>query len=651
MRVRVFAREGGWTGTVHLIVQSVLKDMFARVFSLPAAGVGRVGERGSRSGRGTPSHCRSAPAGVRCRVPWGPEAARGRTWTGAGGVGDPGAPMTMATRFLYAVIVAGATQTACNNDPSGGSTESSGTSSSTATDTNGTDSTGDSSTATSTGGEPTTGASTTDDSTTGEPLSRVELILAALDVAMYACPNRIWPDVEDNYRSRQVLLSSVSENRAWVWNYQAGAGEPPVVTEGPLDTLPPEWAAFFNINLLGGVLTLGISLDETQAVNEAIVMSGGVPWPDFATSLTFHEGFHFLSDQDDWSTGSGSRTVPYPEPWEPRYLREQVHRALLGQILDGSADYGAAAHWWNRLQVEHTAEMNTARSYDCTEGSAEYASLMMSALAELGCAAADADLLALAIAHLPDGQFLSQGAFDAGREFYDLGVLGGLLLRRDGAPGWEIAVEDGDPPVDQLLADVTAAPQPDDPDVQAEAQAVVAARNETVGMEIEPMLAAMADPMFTRVVTTMNWVEGSFGVGGFYYLVEEPGQPEVFLRFSATMAPPGDATIEIAQLTSLVGITTPCQLSGGSAVVLAIPTADIEVAGDVATATSPKLMFSGLGVVETTDMNGLPWLCPIAGGGAGGAPAPEPEVELHTLRAPGEPQAIVRGGARTRTRR
>lgn len=548
------------------------------------------------------------------------------------------------------MIVAGATLTACNNEP-GESTESATDASSSSGDTSSTSGTGDTSTGTSTGDEPTTGVPTTGDSTTGEPLTRVEQILAAMDVAMYECPNRIWPDVEANYRSRQVLLASVLENRAWVWNYQQGEGEPPIVNEGPLDSLPPEWTAFFNINTLGTALTLGISLDETQEFNDSVLMSGGVLWPDFATSLVFHEGFHFLSDQDDWNVGNGSRTAPYPEPWEPRYLREQLHRALLAEILDGGADFGAAAHWWGRLQAEHTAEMNASRRYDCTEGSAEYASLMMSALAELGCDAADADLLALAISHLQDGLFLGQGGFDPGREFYDLGVLGGLLLRRDAVPGWELAVEDGLPPADQVLADVTAAPQPDDPTVVAEAQAAVAARNEAVGAEIEPMLAAMTDPTYTRVVGSMGWVEGSFGVGGFYYLADDPNLSEVFLRFSATMAPPSDATIEIAELTSLVGVATPCALSGGNAVVMAIPTADLALAGGLATATNPKLAFSDLEVEPATDLDGLPWLCPTAAGGAGAAPAPDPQLELHKLRAPGKPQALARPRPLARTTR
>ncbi|PCC75351.1 hypothetical protein SAMN02745121_03923 [Nannocystis exedens] len=544
------------------------------------------------------------------------------------------------------IILVGAALAACNND-SGESTDSPTGSTSTST-TDGTGTTDDTTTDSPTGGDSTTMPPTTGETTDGEPLTRVEKILAALDVAMYECPERIWPDVEANYRARQVLLASESENRAWVWNYQQGDGEPPRVTEGPLDTLPPEWTAFFNINQLGGALTLGISLDGTQETNEAIMMNGGVVWPDFATALIFHEGFHFLSDQNDWNVGNGSRSAPYPEPWEPRYLRAQLLRSLLAEV-HGEDGLAAAAHWRERLLSEHADEMAASRRYDCTEGSAEYASLMMSALAELGCDAADEELLALAVSHLADGVFLGGDTFDSGREFYDLGVLSGLLLRRDAVPGWELKVEDGDPPADLLLADVAPAAQPDDGALQADAQAAVDARNMVVGAEIEPMLAAMQDPQFTRVVVSMNWIAGSFNVGGFYYLAEDPNQSEVFLTFSATMDPPSSVPIAIEGLTVLAGVATPCVLSGGNAIVLTVPTADIALAGNLATTTNPKVQFTDLEVELTMDDDNLSWLCPTDAGGSNGAPAPQPELELHTLRAPGHGQkAVLRPRAASR---
>lgn len=493
---------------------------------------------------------------------------------------------------------------------------------------------------------PTTSATTADDPTAGttggEELTRIEKILAALGVSMHECPNRIWPKVDFNYHLSQVLLVSESENLAWLWNDQNWEGEPPGVIKGPLDSLPVEWTASFNVGNLQGATTLGISLDWTAMINETSAMNGDTVWPDFAVTLSFHEGFHFLSGQGDWNVGNGSRTAAYPEPWEPRYLRAALLAALLDEVLGQGDGLGAAAHWHGRLLTEHAAEMTASRRFDITEGTAEYAGLMMSALAELGCDATDAEVLALAKSHLLDGVFLAPKSFDPGREFYDLGVLAGLLLREGGeVADWELAVEDGAAPVELLLAGVPPAPQPDDAALQAEAQAAVAERNEAVGMEIEPMLDRMASADHTRVALDFNWLAGSFGVGGFYYLVEDPMQPEVFLNFSATFDPPSGVLIAVDSLTSLTGIATPCALAAGATIVVTVPNSALAVMNGKATSTDPKVAFADLEVEATTDMNGLPWLCPVDAGGVGNAPPAPAGPIVHDVRVPGRHTGVL----------
>lgn len=548
--------------------------------------------------------------------------------------------MHPSLRILSTVLVASAA-IGCNNDgddsaEGGGSSTGTGMPASTGETTGDVPTTGEPTT-----DVPTTGDESTDGTTGGEPLTRVEKILAGLDVAMYECPERIWPDVEDNYRSRQVVLASEAENMAWVWNYQGAPGEPPVVTKGPLDSLDPEWTSFFNVGFLGIAPALGISLDGTQEINEAILAEGGVVWPDFASALTYHEGFHFLSDQNDWNTGGGSRSSPYPAPWEPRYLRARLKQALLTAAQGDGSALGGAAYWHGRLLAEHGEEMNSIRAYDCTEGSAEYVSLMMSALAELGCAADEAELVALATSHLEDGSFVSLTGFDVGREPYDLGVVAGMVLRGSGVSGWELKVEQGDAPADQLLAGVSPEMQPEDPALEAEAQAAIAADNEAVGQKIDPLLANMEDPTYTRIVVSQNWISGSFGLGGFYYLADDPALSDVWLTFSATLTA-ASAIVEVSGHTIFADVVTPCALSGGGSIVLVVPTADITLAGDSASIGNATVAFDGLGVEATMDAEMLPWLCPLDAGGANGAPAPQPELTLHTLRGkPGGPQQVV----------
>ncbi len=483
----------------------------------------------------------------------------------------------------------------------------------------------------------------TDGTTTdGEPLTRVEQILADLTIGMYECPDLVWPgDVIDNYRSRQVLLTSVEENKGWMWNDQVlGNGDPPRITTGPLDGLPLEWSSTFNVGVINGATTLGISLDETALINDATLDEFGELYRDFASVLTFHEAFHFLSDQNDWTVQSGSRSSPYPEPWEPRYLRAALRTALRAWLEDGE-NPAAAAYWQSRVLAEFPDQMAEMRRYDVLEGAAEYASIVSSVLAVEGCAASEEVIVAEAIAHL-DAGFQGIG-FDPDREPYDLGVLAGLLLRQTKVGGWELAQEGGITPVEQVLEGITPEDQPDDVALQMDVQAAVTERNVLVGMEIDPMLEALASADYRRVVVSSDWIVGSFGIGGFYYLPDHPDTPDVFLRLSAVLDPPSGVAIELVGETVLVGVDTPCALTAAG-MVLTLPVADVEVSDGKTTSTAATATFIDLAVESAMDLDGLEWLCPVDAGGAGDT-LPEPGVRARSERP--LPHMVRLSGGRT----
>jgi hypothetical protein len=495
---------------------------------------------------------------------------------------------------------------------------------------------------TTTDGSSTTGEAEDDTGTsTGEDdRTRIEKIIDALDVAMYQCPDAVWPGTQANYRASQVLLVSEMEGNAWLWNDQAAAGgDTPSVREIPYADLAPEWQSTFNIGAFEGVTTLGISLDETQMSNDAAEKAGIEMWRDFAITLAFHEGFHFLSGQSSWNVGQGSRVIPYPEPWEPRYLRAAYATAFASLLpLEGSVDLGPAEYWRVRLEAEHAGDMNAIRAYDCTEGSAEFAAAMMNAIVDLGCDAEPLALSNLVSEHLEE--FAAITHFSGGREPYDLGVLAGTILRGAGVPGWEADTQTGTPPHQYLLANATPTPQPDDAALQAGAQTAAEERTIAAGMEIEPMLERMTDPTLYRIPLSFDWISGSFGLGGFYYLAEEPGQPQLMLKYDALHETPSGTLVDVVGLTSLYGIEHPCAGVGG-AIIVTVPMADVAAAGMLFSSSDPIVAFTDLPAMETTDADGLPWLCPDTAGAPVGLERPP----LGVLKdATGRPRVVTLPG-------
>ncbi len=465
-----------------------------------------------------------------------------------------------------------------------------------------------------------------DSSTGGEPLTRIEEIVFALDRAMYECPDVVWPGLSDDYRSAQILLVSESEGIAYLWNDQSAAGATPTVTELDYASLDAEWHTTFNIGMLDGVITLGISLDTTAETNASFDEQGLPRWHDFAIELAFHEGFHFLHDQGSWDVDPGSRSIPYPEPWEPRYLRAMLGWAVRDQLEAGGApDMSAAAYWRARALAEYPQEMAQIEPYDITEGTAEYASAMMSAVVDLGCDATDEELVAAVVEHLD--VFASLDHYAGGREPYDLGVLFGTTLRRQGAKGWEALAEQGYSLHLMAIGATMAQMQAEDATRQAEAMAAADQRNVVAGEQIEPMLANMADPAYYRVPLPFDWISGSFSLGGFYYLVDEPGVPNVMLGYTALHTTPTGSEVTVDGLTLIHSVAHPCPLTPGS-VIATVPVADVTDNGDgTFTSSNASLSFANLTATTLTDAQTLPWMC----ADTAAAPAAPPRRSLPRL--------------------
>ena len=299
--------------------------------------------------------------------------------------------------------------------------------------------------------------------------ARIANLQRAFDTALSECADRVWPGSAASYRSSQILLVSVEEGTAYLWNDQreAANGRPTQLSLVEITELGSEWLTTFNSGTLFGFPTVGVSLDETAEVNEAYAAVGVQRWHDFAVELTLHEAFHIIGSQPRWARpgGGGSRSIPYPEIAEPRYLRAALASSLLAHVRDGGSDttLSAAAFWQGRFVTEHGPDADAIRGTDIDEGTAEYATVVGSALVEHGCAASEATLVQTMVAHLDE--FVDVARFDGSSEPYQLGLLAGIGARVRGTrlAGWEGRVELGQTPVEVLVAGTVALAQTDDP--------------------------------------------------------------------------------------------------------------------------------------------------------------------------------------------
>ena len=446
--------------------------------------------------------------------------------------------------------------------------------------------------------------------------TRVAMLQRALDTALFECADRVWPESAASYKEGQVLLVSVEAGTAYLWNdrRQAADGQPPRVSLIPTAALDPGWGATFNVGMLFGYPTLGVSLDDTARFDQATIDAGGPRWHDFAVAFTLHEAFHFIGSQSGWlaAGGAGTRSTPYPQIAQPRYLRAALASSLLEHVRGADdAALAAAAFWQDRFVTEHQTDAEAIRGTDINEGTAAYATIVGSALVQHGCAASEATLVQTMLAHLDE--FVDVESFDGGFEPYQLGVLAGIgaRLRGDRAAGWEARVELGETPVEVLVSDTAPAAQIDDATLTAGARTAVDASNLAIEAEVTPLLTRMASSDHVRLPIPPGWGVGAFSVAGFVNLVDEPGRPEVLLKLRAThRVPDGGPMITVLQQTVMEIPAPACGSSPEALRIATFPASGAVAASGQFTVNSAEVSFSDLPADLVQDAAGLTWMCP-----------------------------------------
>jgi hypothetical protein len=352
-------------------------------------------------------------------------------------------------------------------------------------------------------------------------------IAAALTPALATCPDRVWPGLPG--RDLQVLLVDLRGRRALLWNdLREGYRGAPRISGIPFGELPSLYTsgAEYRFGDLHGRPALGFAYDPGAD-------------PSGSVEIVIHEAFHRYV-QEGWEIpASGvARGIRYPEPWEPRYLRRELVRSLRADVDGTPGALADAAAWLSRIREEFPEALGETRAIDVVEGTAEYAGVLAASVSAVGCGAKETELLAEAARRVRN----RWDRPDKEEESYALGVLAGLALRGRGERGWESAAARSPLP-ELLLARVPPGDPAVDVELAAETKREFQETNRAVREKTGPFLSPPPGETLLVAVPS-DWMQGSFGTGGFVSLPSEGGGTErsFILEMTAAFASPASGS-------------------------------------------------------------------------------------------------------------
>lgn len=330
------------------------------------------------------------------------------------------------------------------------------------------------------------------------------LITQIITPALVKCPDRIWPGYR--WGNLQALMVDNVKGTAFLWNGN-GRGDLTTVTHGDL---PPDFRKDgWNVGSWQGSPTLSISLRDF----------GGDP--DTLAYLIIHEGFHHLV-QNSWRNPYESlRGSTYPEEWHARYLRRRIMASLFKAFTGDDLEALGHAIWWlKQYEKEYPDDARENRDTDITEGTAETAGLLGSALGKQGCAASNRQILEELRPWIRDlwkkrWDNLDYELTIRDGESYAIGALAGLILESRGIP-WKERAAAGETPMEILAGEATPLPDVDDPVLAARVWDHYRQRNEEFGSLVGGYLTASGSREYLHLAVPLDWtVGGTLGGKGF----------------------------------------------------------------------------------------------------------------------------------------
>ena len=260
---------------------------------------------------------------------------------------------------------------------------------------------------------------------------RIDKVTHQLNTTLQ-CSNRIWPGLKKS--SYRVLFVQPSTKESWFWTAVSGKAENISESEFEVSANLPKYS-FGQFRNERAVI---INLDDVS--EKSRIPSLNV---DGAVSLAFHEGFHYLFQMK--------------EPWVAQmtsvdrksdldhvtavYFRRMLIRALRTELNSGNG-FGRSSYWFQKWEA--LGEAPETKLSDILEGTANYAEVIASVIADKGCQVTEKDFLQTVTSNLDsvvgipmdDGvmkelftQYIATGYQIEG---YEIGLLSLLALRMRG---------------------------------------------------------------------------------------------------------------------------------------------------------------------------------------------------------------------------
>lgn len=330
---------------------------------------------------------------------------------------------------------------------------------------------------------------------------------------IFAATSRAWPELEKTWNTtafRNIRLIVADSHDAWAVDSKNLIKIP--YSEVQQRHLAVEYMNYQEIQWPDGRPTIYVSMGPSLPEEEkARFRSEKKPVPELFNVAT-HEAFHYFVQADAWERGAQStytRATTYPVQATPRFYRNNIIRALYASLQGDPAGLGHARYWSNLWKERYHDEASRIRQTDVEEGSARYIEIAAEIIAQ-GIHFNTPEFQHAVTDKIKDEANIVYTSADS--ESYIIGALAGFILNTRNVE-WQSDVEQGIPPLDILLKDVTAIKERADETLRTDVNQQVSEINNTT--DIDNFVRAYKYPGVIRILVDSN-LSGSYELGGFF---------------------------------------------------------------------------------------------------------------------------------------